>query len=91
MRERAAREVNALVKVELDQHEFDALVDFAYNLGAGDLAKSTLLRRVNERAFAAAADEFAGCFRLLILKSALRAGGRSNFCLCCRKASKAAI
>jgi lysozyme len=44
--------------VPLDQMQFDALVSFCYNCGQGNLAKSTLLRRVNERNFAAAAQEF---------------------------------
>ena len=36
--------VNAAVKVQLDQNEFDALVSFVYNLGAGNLdRKSTRL------------------------------------------------
>src|SRR5436305_504306 len=36
-----------LVKVPLDQSEFDALVDFEYNLGCGSLAQSTLLKKLN--------------------------------------------
>lgn len=43
--------VEKLVKVELSQGQFDALVDFAYNAGVGALAKSTLLKRVNEERF----------------------------------------
>lgn len=43
--------VKKLVKVELTQGQFDALVDFAYNAGVGALAKSTLLKRVNEERF----------------------------------------
>ncbi len=46
------------VHVELDQHEFDALVSFAYNLGVNALRGSTLLRRLNEGNYKAAADEF---------------------------------
>ncbi len=40
--------VNALVKVPLKQHQFDALVSFAFNLGAGALRTSTLLKLVNK-------------------------------------------
>lgn len=40
-------EVKRLVKVPLHQYEYDALVSFCYNCGAGNLAKSTLLKRVN--------------------------------------------
>lgn len=39
--------VRRLVKVDLNQNEFDALVSFAYNCGEGALAKSTILRRLN--------------------------------------------
>jgi lysozyme len=35
------------VKVALTQGQFDALVDFVFNLGAGRLAGSTLLRMLN--------------------------------------------
>ncbi|MEA3053524.1 MAG: lysozyme [Sphingomonadales bacterium] len=41
------------------QSQFDALVSFAYNLGPGNLASSTLLRRHKAGDFAAAAAEFA--------------------------------
>ena len=36
-----------LVKVPLTQGQFDALVDFVFNLGSGRLASSTLLRYLN--------------------------------------------
>ncbi len=36
-----------LVKVPLTQGQFDALVDFIFNLGAGRFAASTLLREIN--------------------------------------------
>lgn len=52
------RAVKDLVKVELNQNKFDALVSFAYNLGVGNLKKSTLLKRVNDSKFNAAALEF---------------------------------
>jgi len=39
--------VNRLVKVRLSQHAFNALVSFAFNLGEGSLAKSSLLKLVN--------------------------------------------
>lgn len=41
------------------QHRFDALVSFAYNLGTGNLAKSTLIRKHKAGDFAGAAAEFA--------------------------------
>lgn len=53
-----AKSVNDLVKVELTQGQFDALVDFAYNLGAGKLASSTLLKKINAKDFTGASTEF---------------------------------
>jgi lysozyme len=50
--------VNRLVKIPLTQPEFDALVDFAFNAGSGNLAASTLLKRVNAGDIAGAAAEF---------------------------------
>lgn len=39
--------VNSLVKSVINQNQFDALVDFAYNLGTNSLKNSTLLKLVN--------------------------------------------
>ena len=50
--------VNSLVKVPLNQNEFDALVSFAFNVGAGALKTSTLLKRLNAGDRKAAADQF---------------------------------
>ena len=52
----AERAVERLVKVPLTQGQFDALVDFVYNVGAGRLATSTLLRYLNANRYADAAD-----------------------------------
>lgn len=51
-------QVSRLVSVPLTQGQFDALTDFVYNLGAGHLASSTLLRLLNAGLYAQAADEF---------------------------------
>lgn len=51
-------DVSRLVKVDLTQGQFDALVSFTYNLGAGSLSTSTLLRKLNSGDYAGAADEF---------------------------------
>ena len=40
------------------QNQFDALVDFAYNVGIGNLKSSTLLKKVNAKNFSGAALEF---------------------------------
>lgn len=50
--------VNDYVHVPIHQCQFDALVDFAYNLGANALKTSTLLRKLNQSDFQGAADEF---------------------------------
>lgn len=50
--------VASLVKVPVTQPMFDALVSFAYNVGEGALGKSTLLKKLNARDFAGAADQF---------------------------------
>jgi GH24 family phage-related lysozyme (muramidase) len=50
--------VKRYVRVPITQNQFDALVDFAYNAGAKNLLKSTLLRKLNERDYDAAAAQF---------------------------------
>lgn len=51
-------DINNMVKVEIDQNQFDALCSFAYNLGPNALKRSTLLTKLNEGDFDAAADNF---------------------------------
>jgi lysozyme len=53
----AERAVGSLVKVALTQGQFDALVDFCFNLGAGRLKNSTLLRCLNAGRYDAAAEQ----------------------------------
>lgn len=50
--------VNRYVKVPLNQNQFDALVDFAYNAGVVNLQSSTLLKKLNAGDYAGAAKEF---------------------------------
>ncbi|MEW6343725.1 MAG: lysozyme [Paraburkholderia sp.] len=47
-----------LVRVPITQQQFDALMAFVFNLGAGRLRSSTLLRYLNAGAAARAADQF---------------------------------
>lgn len=50
--------VNTYVKVPLTQHQFDALVDFTFNVGAGNFFNSSLLKYLNEKNYVAADGEF---------------------------------
>ncbi|MDX1253277.1 MAG: lysozyme [Gammaproteobacteria bacterium] len=52
------RDVESLVKAPVTDNQFAALVSFAYNVGAGNLKKSTLLRLLNAGDYAGAANEF---------------------------------
>jgi lysozyme len=56
--ERFERGVDVLVKVRLNQNQFDALVALAFNIGLTNLANSTLLRLLNDAQYGRAADEF---------------------------------
>jgi lysozyme len=50
--ERFERVVNDSVEPDLAQHQFDALVSFAFNVGGGAFQQSTLLKRLNAGDFA---------------------------------------
>jgi lysozyme len=50
--------VERLVTCEMNQCQFDALVSFAYNVGSGGLAKSSVLRHFNRGNIEAAAKAF---------------------------------
>ena len=64
---RFAAGVERLVQVDLTDNQFAALVSFAYNVGLGALAGSTLLRKLNAGDYLGAADQ---------LPRWARAGGR---------------
>jgi lysozyme len=50
--------VNRVVTVPLTQNQFDALVDFVFNLGSGNFQSSTLLRLLNQKNYVGASQEF---------------------------------
>ncbi len=54
----AQRAVGRLVLVPITQRQYDSLVSFTFNVGAGNLAASTLLRKLNAGDCRAAAAQF---------------------------------
>jgi len=78
----AELDVHAMVKVPLSQHQYDALVDFAFNLGGPALHGSTLLRLLNAGDYAGADAEF---------KKWDHAGGKVLAGLTKRRAAEAAL
>lgn len=55
---KAMRAVARMVRVKLSDEQIAALGDFAFNVGAGALQASTLLRMVNREDFLDAAEQF---------------------------------
>ena len=43
--------INDMVECDLEQHQFDALVAWVYNLGPTNLRSSTMLKRLNKKDF----------------------------------------
>ena len=50
--------VKRSIKVPLTQNEFDALIVFTYNVGQGNMSKSTLVSLINQKKYIEAANEF---------------------------------
>jgi len=78
----AELDVKAAVKVPISQHQYDALVDFAFNLGGPALHGSTLLRLLNSGDYEGASAEF---------KKWDHAGGKVLPGLTKRRAAEAAL
>ena len=53
-----ANKIFPLIKVEVNQNQFDAMTSLAYNIGVGAFSNSTLLKRVNAKDFIGAGNEF---------------------------------
>jgi len=53
-----ADKIFTLLKVEVNQNQFDAMTSLAYNIGVGAFSNSTLLKRVNAKDFIGASNEF---------------------------------
>lgn len=53
-----AKQVSRMVRVPLNQNQFDALVSFVYNVGQTQFGASTLLRLLNEGDYEGAAGQF---------------------------------
>lgn len=47
--EKYIRAVQKALKVKVEQSQFDALVSICYNIGVGGLAKSTFIKRINNK------------------------------------------
>ena len=54
----AENAVNAAVTVPLTQNQFDALVSFVYNVGAGAFSRSTMLKKLNQGDYFEAQKQF---------------------------------
>jgi len=80
--------ITRLVKVPINQNQFDALVSLVYNIGEGGLAGSTVLRRLNAGDYDGAAAAFA-------MWNKAKAGGRGPLVemrgLTIRRAREAAL
>ena len=76
------RSVTQLVEVPLTQQQFDALVSWTFNLGAGNLAESTLLRELNNYQYAKVPEQ---------MMRWVRAGGKVLDGLVRRRAAEAAM
>jgi lysozyme len=48
--------VESSVKVPLEQHQFDALYSLCFNIGGTNFAKSTVVKKINEKDMQGAAD-----------------------------------
>ncbi len=55
---KAQHAVSRLIKIPLNQNQFDALVSFTFNVGAGALQRSTLRMKINNKEYQQVAEEW---------------------------------
>lgn len=55
---RDIKKIQRLLKVDLNQNQMDAIVSFVYNVGIGSFGSSTLLKKLNNKDFVVASNEF---------------------------------
>ena len=55
--EKHADAIRQCIRVPLYQHEFDAYVSLAYNIGAGNFCRSTLVKKLNAKDYVGACEE----------------------------------
>jgi lysozyme len=55
-------QLRGAIKVPVEQHQFDALASFIYNIGAGGFKGSTALKRLNQ-------GDYAGCAQAMLMWS----------------------
>lgn len=53
-----AEMVDSLLKYDVNQNQFDAILSFVYNVGIGNFMKSKMLKYINQGKIKEAADEF---------------------------------
>ncbi len=51
-------QMHGLLRAKVNENQYSALVSFTYNLGIGNLKRSTLLKKINNQDFFGAAREF---------------------------------
>ena len=56
--EKAERTINDLVKCELNQNQFDALVSFVYNIGRENFRRSSMLKFLNSNHYPLSSGQF---------------------------------
>jgi lysozyme len=49
--------LNNAITVPVTQNQFDALLDWTYNVGVGNMKTSTLIRKLNQKDYEGAADQ----------------------------------